>query len=157
VNNALDGEGAFSPERSGTLPAGQLVELCFSKTYSIEQIKRMIVGEGGFVAYLGTNDAAIVEKRAESGDKNAAFIQEALFYQVGKMIGEMAVVLEGHVDAIILTGGMAHNNALEKYIQKVAGFIAPVFVYPGEDELNALAMNALRAINGETPVKEYAI
>lgn len=155
VNNALDGEGSFSPERSGTLPVGQLIDLCFSGKYSKDQIRRMVVGEGGFVAYLGTNDAQTVEKRAKAGDENAIAVQEALFYQLAKMIGEMAVVLEGKVDGILLTGGLAFNQDLEKYIRDRAGFIAPVFVYPGEDELEALAMNALRVARGEVEAKNY--
>lgn len=155
VNNGLNGEGAFSPERSGTLPAGQLTELCFSGKYSISQVLRMILGEGGFVSYLGTNDARKVEEMANTGNKKARFIQEALFYQVSKMIGEMAVVLEGKVDAILLTGGLAFNKNLESYIQTKAGFIAPIYTYPGEDELEALAMNALRVAKGEVVVKEY--
>ncbi len=155
VNNALDGEGAFSPERAGTLPVGQIIEMCFAGEYSKEQIKRMVLGEGGFVAYLGTNDALEVEKRAKDGDENAVVVQEALFYQMTKMIGEMAVVLEGKVDGILLTGGLAYNKELEKYVRQKAGFIAKVFVYPGEDELEALAMNALRVANGEVEAKEY--
>ncbi len=156
VNNGLNGEGAFSPERSGTLPAGQLVELCFSGNYSSSQVQRMILGEGGFVSYLGTNNAREVEEMANAGDEKAKFIQEALFYQVSKQIGEMAVVLEGKVDGILLTGGLAFNKSLESYIQNKAGFIAPIFTYPGEDELEALAMNALRVANGEVEVKEYS-
>ncbi len=155
VNNALDGEGSFSPERSGTLPIGQLIDICFEGRYSKEQIRRMVVGEGGFVAYLGTNNAQEVEKRAKAGDEKAASIQEALFYQVAKMIGEMAVVLEGKVDAILLTGGLAFNKDLEKYIRQKSGFIAEIVAYPGEDELEALAMNALRVARGEINVKEY--
>jgi len=157
VNNALDGEGSFSPERSGTLPVGQLIDLCFSGKYSKDQIRRMVVGEGGFVAYLGTNDAQEVERRAMAGDENAIAIQEALFYQVAKMVGEMAVVLEGKVDGILLTGGMAFNKELEKYIQNKTGFIAPVYTYPGEDELEALAMNALRVAKGEISAKIYDV
>ncbi len=155
VNNALDGEGAFSPERSGTLPVGQVIDLCFSGKISQEQIRRMVVGEGGFVAYLGTNDALEVEKRVEKGDEKAKLVQEALFYQVSKMIGEMAVVLEGKVDGILLTGGLAYNKHLETYIRNKAGFISDVFVYPGEDELEALAINALRVASGEIEAKEY--
>jgi butyrate kinase len=155
VNNALDGEGSFSPERSGTLPVGQLIEICFEGRYSEEQIRRMVVGEGGFVAYLGTNNAQEVEKRAKTGDEKAANVQEALFYQVAKMIGEMAVVLEGKVDGILLTGGLAYNKDLEKYIRKKTGFIAEIFTYPGEDELEALAINALRVARGEIEPKEY--
>jgi len=155
VNNALDGEGSFSPERSGTLPVGQLIEVCFEGRYSKEQIRRMVVGEGGFVAYLGTNNAQEVEKLANAGEEKAANVQEALFYQVAKMIGEMAVVLEGKVDGILLTGGLAFNKDLEKYIRKKTGFIAEIFAYPGEDELEALAMNALRVARGEIEPKEY--
>lgn len=155
VNNAFDGEGPFSPERAGTLPVGQLITACFSGKYSEDQVRRMVVGEGGFVGYLGTNSAKDVQERAEAGDNKARKIQEALFYQVAKLIGEMAVVFEGKVDAILLTGGLAYNEELEKYIKKKAGFIAPVFIYPGEDELEALAMNALRVARGEVEVKEY--
>ena len=117
----------------------------------------MIVGEGGFVSYLGTNDAMEVEKRADSGDELARFIQEALFYQVSKMIGEMAVVLDGNVDAIILTGGMAFNKSVADYIRSKTNFIAPLYSYPGEDELEALALNALRVARNEIEVKEYKI
>lgn len=155
VNNALNGEGPFSPERSGTLPAAQLIDICFSGKYSKAEIDRMVLGEGGFVSYLGTNNAREVEDRAKSGDKNAAFIQEALFYQTAKIIGEMATVLKGKVDAILLTGGLAFNKSLEEYISTGVGFIAPVFTYPGEDELESLAMNALRVARGEEVVKEY--
>ena len=155
VNNALNGEGPFSPERSGTLPAAQLIEICFSGKYSKAEIDRMVLGEGGYVSYLGTNNAKEVEDRAAASDKNAAFIQEALFYQTAKIIGEMAIVLDGKVDAILLTGGLAYNTNLEKYIKIKAGFIAPVFIFPGEDELEALAMNALRVARGEEVAKEY--
>lgn len=155
VNNALNGEGPFSPERSGTLPAGQLIEVCFSGKYSKNEVDRMVVGEGGFVSFLGTNSAHEVQKLADSGDERAKFYQEALFYQVAKSIGEMAVVLEGKADAILLTGGLAFNHKIEEYIKVKAGFIAPVFSYPGEDELEALAMNALRVARGEVQPKEY--
>lgn len=155
VNNALDGEGPFSPERSGTLPVGQVIELCFSKKYEKEEIRRMVIGEGGYVAYLGTNDAMEVENRANAGDELAHKIQDALGYQVAKTIGEMAVVLNGYVDAIILTGGLAFNKYLTGYISAKVEFISGVFVYPGEDELEALAMNALRVATGEIEPKEY--
>lgn len=155
VNNALDGEGPFSPERSGTLPAGQLIDLCFSKRYSKDEIRRMIIGEGGYVAYLGTNDAMEVETRAKNGDPLAIQIQDALGYQVSKTIGEMAVVLNGYVDAILLTGGLAHSKYLTNYITSKVEFISAVYIYPGEDELEALAMNALRVANGEVEPLEY--
>ncbi len=155
VNNALDGEGPFSPERSGTLPAGQLIDVCFSNKYEKEEIRRMVIGEGGFVAYLGTNDALEVENRAKSGEELAGKIQDALGYQVAKAIGEMAVVLNGYVDAIILTGGLAYNKYLTQYITSKVEFISGVHVYPGEDELEALALNALRVATGEIEPLEY--
>jgi butyrate kinase len=155
VNNALDGEGPFSPERSGTLPAGQLIDLCFSRKYQKDEIRRMVIGEGGYVAYLGTNDAQEVEKRASNGDELARNVQDALGYQVAKAIGEMAVVLNGYVDAILLTGGLAYSQYLTQYIIKKVEFIAGVYVYPGEDELEALAANALRVATGEIEPLEY--
>ena len=155
VNNALNGEGPFSPERSGTLPVYQLIDLCFSDKYTKEQIQRMVVGEGGYVAYLGTNDARDVQTAAANGDLKAALIQEALGYQVSKLIGEMAVVLDGEVDAILLTGGLAYNSWLVDYISRKTSFIGQIFVYPGEDELQALAMNALRVARGETTPLVY--
>ncbi len=155
VNNALNGEGPFSPERSGTLPVYQVIDLCFSGKRSKEEIKRMVVGEGGYVAYLGTNNAMEVQQRAALGDEKARMIQDALGYQVAKLIGEMAVVLDGRVDAILLTGGMAYNNYLVEYITRKIAFIGPVFPYPGEDELQSLALNALRVARGETEPKIY--
>ena len=155
VNNALNGEGPFSPERSGTLPAGQLIEICFSGRYSKREVDRMVLGEGGFVSFMGTNNAREVEDLAKEGNEKARFYQEALFYQVAKTIGEMAVVLDGKVDAILLTGGLAFNKSIERYIKGKAGFIAPVYSYPGEDELEALAMNALRVARGEVEPKVY--
>lgn len=155
VNNGLNGEGPFSPERSGTLPAGQLIEACFSGKYSKAEMDRMVLGEGGFVSYLGTNNAREVEELAAAGNEKAQFIQEALFYQVAKIIGEMSTVLEGEVDAILLTGGLAFNTSLETYLKTKTGFIAPIFTYPGEDELEALALNALRVARGEVDFKIY--
>jgi len=155
VNNALDGEGPFSPERSGTLPAGQLIDLCFSRKYEKEEIRRMVLGEGGYVAYLGTNDAIDVGKRAGNCDEHARKIQDALAYQVSKAIGEMATVLNGSVDAILLTGGLAHSEYLTKYISSKVAFIGSVYIYPGEDELEALALNALRVATGEVEPLEY--
>lgn len=155
VNNALDGEGPFSPERSGTLPAGQLIDLCFSGKYDRDQVRRMVVGEGGYVAYLGTNDALEVEQRAEGGDVTAQKLRDAMAYQVSKSIGAMAVALNGPVDGILLTGGMAFSAYLTKFISERVGFLGPVFIYPGEDELDALASNALRVATGELEPMEY--
>ncbi len=156
VNNALDGDGPFSPERSGSLPVGQVIDLCFEGRLSREEIRRMVVGEGGYVAYLGTNNAMEVEKRAREGDFSAQFIQEALGYQVAKLIGEMAVVLDGRVDAILVTGGMAHNKDLTGYLQRKTSFIADLHVFAGEDELAALAMNVLMVARGEQQAKVYS-
>lgn len=155
VNNALDGEGPFSPERSGTLPAGQLIDLCFSHKYGQEELRRMVIGEGGYVAYLKTNDSKEVEKMAQSGNELARNVQDALGYQVAKAIGEMAVVLNGYVDGILLTGGLAYNQYLTQYITSKVEFISAVYVYPGEDELEALAANALRVAMNEVKPLEY--
>ncbi len=155
VNNALDGEGPFSPERSGTLPAGCLARACFSGEYTLEDIKKMITGKGGFVAYFGTNNAYEIELRAKDGDAQAILIQNAMSYQVAKEIGAMAAVLEGKVDAILLTGGIAHNPVLVEYVKNMVEFIAPVVVYPGEDEMKALSMNGLMALMGKVELKTY--
>ncbi len=155
VNQALDGEGPFSPERSGTLPAGDLVKLCFSGKYKEIEILKMITGKGGFVAYLGTNSAYEVEQKASAGDPDAIMIQEAMAYQVSKEIGAMCAVLEGKVDAILLTGGIAYNKTFVNYVKSKVGHIATVGVYPGEDEMRSLAMNGLRVLEGETELKVY--
>ncbi|GET28349.1 butyrate kinase [Prolixibacter sp. SD074] len=156
ANNALDGEGPFSPERSGTLPAGQLVDMCFSNKYTKEEIKRMITGEGGFVAYLGTNDARDVEMAVNEGDERAIFYHNALAYQVSKAIGEMATVLKGRVDGILITGGMAYDKTLMSLIRERVDFISQVYIYPGQDEMKALAMNALNVARGEAKVRVYS-
>ncbi|BAX81422.1 butyrate kinase [Labilibaculum antarcticum] len=155
VNNALDGEGPFSPERSGTLPAGALAKLCFSGDYTLDDVKKMIKGEGGLVAHLGTNDAYDVELKAKAGDAKAKLIQDAMSYQVAKSIGAMSTVLKGKVDGILLTGGIAHNPDLVNYIKEMVSFIAPVAVYPGEDEMKALAMNGYMVLRGEIEPREY--
>jgi butyrate kinase len=155
VNQALDGEGPFSPERSGTLPAGALAKLCFDGTLTLDEVKRMITGEGGYVAYLGTNSAYEVELLAQEGDEKASLIQDGMSYQIGKEIASMCAVLHGDVDAIILTGGISHNPMVVEYIKKMVSFIAPVVIYPGEDEMHALAMNGLMVLKGEIKPKEY--
>ncbi len=155
VNQGLDGDGPFSPERSGTLPVGQLAKICFSGKYSYEEVKLMIKGKGGFMAYFGTNNAMEVEKMVDQGDERARLIFEAMAYQVAKEIGAMSTVLKGKVDGILLTGGLAHNKwFIELIIDRVA-HIAPVSIYPGEDEMKALAENARLVLNGELKVKEY--
>jgi butyrate kinase len=155
VNQALDGEGPFSPERSGSLPSGALAKLCFEGSLTIEEVKRMITGEGGYVAYLGTNSAYEVELLAQDGDEKASLIQDAMSYQIGKEIAAMCAVLHGDIDAIILTGGISHNPMVVEYIKKMVSFMAPVVIYPGEDEMHALAMNGLMVLKGEIKPKEY--
>ncbi len=155
VNQALDGEGPFSPERSGTLPAGALARLCFSGKLGPEQVKRMINGCGGYVAHLGTNSAREVEERAAAGDARARLVRDALIYQVAKEIGGMSTVLKGEVDGILLTGGLAWAQALVADLTGRVRHLGPVFVYPGEDELRALASNGLRVLRGEAEVLEY--
>lgn len=155
VNNALDGEGPFSPERSGGVPVGDLVKLCFSGLYSQAEIKKKINGKGGFVGYLNTNDAKAVGERAEAGDAEAKLVQDAMAYQVAKEIGRCAAVLKGKVDAIILTGGIAYSKYIVNYIKERVEFISEVVVYPGEDELLALAQGGLRVLNGQEKAKEY--
>lgn len=155
VNQALDGEGPFSPERSGTLPVGAVVKACFSGEYTMEEIKRMITGEGGFVAYLNTNNAIEVEQRVKDGDEYAALIEDAFAYQVAKEIGAMSTVLKGEVDAILLTGGVAYGKPVVNKVRERVEHIAPVFVYPGEDEMKALAMNGLMVLKNEVEPQAY--
>lgn len=155
VNNALDGEGPFSPERSGSLPVGDLVKLCYSGKYTLEEVKKMINGKGGFVAYLGTNDARDVEKMMNEGNCEAELVFKAMAYQVSKEIGSCAAILGGKVDAIILTGGLAYGKTFVEWIKERVSFIAPIVVYPGEDELLALAEGGLRVLTGEEMPKEY--
>jgi butyrate kinase len=155
VNNALDGDGPFSPERSGGLPSGQLVDLCFSGKFTKDQLKSMITGKGGMVAYLGTNSFSDVWDMSASGDPRAALIVEAVSLQIAKEIGAMSAVLHGKVDAVILTGGMAHQFQFIWKLKSMIEYIAPVFTYPGEDEIRALAFNALLALDGKIGIKTY--
>lgn len=155
VNQALDGEGAFSPERSGTLPCGDLVEMCFSGKYNKAEIKKMLNGQGGFTAYLNTNDAREVQQMVEAGDAKAKLINDAMTYQVSKDIGAMATVLNCEVDAIIITGGIAHNKGFIADIKAKVSKLAPVTVYPGEDEMEALAFNGLLVLTGELVPMQY--
>lgn len=142
-------EGAFSTERAGSVPCMQLVELCFSGKYSKQDVEALLFREGGLQSYLGTKDLLEVERRIASGDARAAAVFAAMVYQIAKEIGAMAAVLCGHVDALLLTGGMAHSERLVSDLLKYLGWIAPVVVYPGEDELQALAEGALRVLRGE--------
>ncbi len=155
VNNALDGEGAFSPERAGGVPTGDLVKLCFSGKYNEKEVYKKLVGNGGFNAYLNTNDARIVEAKAAEGDPQAILVHNAFHYQVAKDIGAMATVLEGKVDQIILTGGIAYSKITCAALKERAGWIAPFTIYPGEDELLALCQGGLRVLTGEEKPCEY--
>lgn len=155
VNNALDGEGPFSPERAGGLPIGSLVKMCYSGKYTLEEIKKKINGKGGVVAYLNTNDAREMESKAKNGEELAKQVQDAMGYQVAKEIGKCAAVLCGKVDAIILTGGIAYSKTITQYIKERVEFIAPVVIYPGEDEMLALTQGGLSVLNGEEEVREY--
>ena len=155
VFNALDGDGAFSPERAGAVPSGALIKMCYSGKYTEKEVYSKIVGKGGLNAYLGTNDMRDVVKMADGGDDNAALVRDAFIFQVAKDIGSMACVLNGKVDQIIITGGIAYNKQEVEAIQERAGFIAPFTVYPGEDELLALAQGAIRVMNGEEKVMTY--
>lgn len=155
VNNILDGEGAFSPERAGTVPVGDLIKLCFSGKYTEKEIYKKICGNGGYNAYLGTNDARDVEKMCKEGDHKAQVVLDAFYYQLAKDAGAMAAVLNGKVDRIILTGGIAYSPLTRQKLEEKLGWIAPFTVYPGEDELLALAQGALRVMNQEEAAKEY--
>jgi butyrate kinase len=155
VNNALDGEGPFSPERSGTLPVGQLIEACFCGNFTEVEMKRMVNGEGGMVAYLNTNSMIEITDYAAEGDKEALFFVNAFIYQISKAIGEMATVLKGDVDAILLTGGIAYNQSITEQIKERVGFISKIEIFAGEDELAAMAMNAQLMLSGELIPKKY--
>lgn len=155
VNNALDGDGPFSPERAGTLPAGSLIGLCYSGRYTIEALKKRISGKAGLAAHLGTTDVPAIVEKIRSGDKKAELVLNGMIYQIAKSVGGAAVALHGEVDAILLTGGMAYSDYVTSRVGKRVDFIAPVFVYPGEDEMLALALNGLGALNGDIAIKEY--
>ena len=153
-NQGLDGYGPFSPERAGTLDAGQLVELCFNGQHTQEEIKKMLVGQGGLMAHLGVNEELVAEKKAVSGDERAKLVLDAMAYNVAKEIGAMLAVLQGQADAVILTGGIAYSLYIVEYIKKMISALVKVAVYPGEDEMEALAMSGLRVLRGEKS-KEY--
>lgn len=155
VFNALDGDGAFSPERCGALPTGGLIRLCYSGKLTEKEMMKRAVGGGGFNAYLGTNDAREVMKMIDAGNADAKLMMDAFVLQLSKNVGSMACVLSGKVDRIIITGGIAHNKWVTDAVTERVSFIAPVTVYPGEDELLALAQGALRVMRGEEKAKIY--
>jgi butyrate kinase len=155
VNNGLDGDGPFSAERSGSVPVGDLVKACYSGEYTLADMKKLIKGHGGMVAYLGTQDMRTVQDEIEDGNEKARLIYLAMAYQICKEIGALATVVHGKVDAIALTGGMARSKNFIKLIEDKVKFIAPAYIFPGEQEMRALAMGALRVLRGEEKAKIY--
>jgi butyrate kinase len=155
VNHAIGGEGPFSPERAGSVPVIDAVRLAYTGKYTEKEFTKMLIGNGGLCAHLGTNNAYEVEQRVKKGDENATLVYEAMAYQVAKFIGTMAVVLKGNVDGILITGGIAYDKWFIEKLKEYSGWIGPFFIYPGENEMEALAMNALRVLQGDVIVKEY--
>ncbi|MCT4544124.1 MAG: butyrate kinase [Vallitalea sp.] len=155
VNNALNGDGPFSPERAGGIPTGEFLNLCFSGKYTKEQINKMLSSKGGMVNHLGVNDVRIVEEMIEKGDSKASLIYDAMVYQVAKAIGEMATVLKGEYDRIILTGGISHSKKFCSKLKERINFLGQIEIFPGEDELVALAEGGLRILNGLDNPKKY--
>ena len=153
--NGLDGEGPFSPERSGGLPVGALFRACYGDEMTKDQVSKRIKGQGGVVAYLGTNDIREVEARINDGDEKAKLVYESMIYQICKEIGAYATVLKGDIDAIILTGGIAHSAKVRDMIKERVGFLGEVLSYPGEDEMSALAEGGLRVLKGEEDALIY--
>lgn len=154
VNNSKE-MGPFSPERAGSLPVGDIIDLSYSGKYTINDMERLTNGQGGIVSYLGTTDAREVEARINSGDKYAKLIYDAMIYQIGKEIGVAATVLKGAVDDIILTGGLSYSNYMVNALKDMVSFISNVVIYAGEDEMIALNEGALRVLNGQAIPKIY--
>ena len=155
ANNALDGEGPFSPERAGSLPAADLIRLCFSGKYTEAQLLKRVAGQAGLTAHLGSNDMRVIEKRIAEGDEHAKLIVDAMIYHVAKNIVAEGAVLCGNIDAILLTGGLARSEYIITNLRRRIDFLAPVYCYPGEDEMEALAMNALDVLRGRQEAKVY--
>lgn len=155
ANNALDGEGPFSPERAGSLPAADLVRLCYSGKYTEKELLKRIAGQAGLTAHLGTNNMREILQRIKSGDEQAQLIVDAMLYHTAKQIASEAAVLCGQIDAILLTGGMAHSDYIVSELRRRIGFLAPVYTFPGEDEMEALALNALSVLQGKRQAKIY--
>lgn len=155
VNNALNGDGPFAPERAGSLPTGDLVKMCFSGKYTIDEMNKKLAGKGGCVSHLGTNDGREMEEKVKAGDARTILIIQAMAYQNAKTIGEMATVVNGQVDAIVLTGSFAYFPEFVEWIKERVSWIAKVLVYPGEDEMTALAEAGMRILKGEEQAREY--
>lgn len=155
ANNALDGEGPFSPERAGTLPAVDLIHLCFSGKYTEEQLLEKVSGQAGLIAHLGTNDLREITNWIKAGDKHAELVVSAMIWHIAKNIAAEGAVLCGNIDAILLTGGMAKSDYIIERLKKRLSYLAPIHVYPGQDEMQALTENALAVLRGEREAKEY--
>ncbi len=155
ANNGLDGEGPFSPERAGSLPPADLIRLCYSGKYTEEQLLKRISGQAGLAAHLGTTDVKAIIRRIEDGDKHAELLINAMIYQTAKCIAAESAVLCGDIDAILVTGGMAHADYVTSRLRKRISFLAPVHIYPGEDEMEALALNALAVLRGQREAQIY--
>lgn len=155
VNNSFDGEGPFSPERAGSLPPGALIDLCFCGRYTKEELKKRVSGRAGLAAHLGTVDMVEIQARIAAGDTHAAMVVDAMIYQIAKAVGALTPAFYGKVDAILVTGGLAYSDYIIPRLTQLIQHIAPVKVYPGEDELTALADNALAALNGTQPIQTY--
>ena len=155
VNNGLDGDGPFSPERSGSVPIGDIVKVCFSGEYTLPEMKKLIKGHGGMIAYLGTHDIRLIEELRLDGDPKATLVYESMAYQISKEIGSLATVVHGKVDAIALTGGVAKSVPFTKLVKDRIKFIAPVYIIQGEQEMLALALGALRVLKGDEKTKIY--
>ncbi|MCK4678777.1 MAG: butyrate kinase [Bacteroidales bacterium] len=155
VNNAFDGEGPFSISRTGSLPVGDVIKLCFSGKYTEEELLKLITEEGGYAAYLGTSDINEIDKRMLSGDETAIFYSDALAYQAAKEIGAMCAVLEGEVDALLLSGNIFNSERFIQNITKRVGNIAEINLYPSVNNFEALMMSGLSIMNGEAEVLEY--
>lgn len=155
VNNAFDGEGPFSPERAGSLPSGSLIDLCYSGRYTKDQLKRRISGKAGLAAHLGTVAIPEIEQRIADGDEHARLVLDAMIYQIAKHIAALSPVFYGNIDAILITGGIAYSDYVISRLKKRISFLAPVHVYPGEDELEALALNALGALQGDLKIQTF--
>jgi butyrate kinase len=155
VNNALNGDGPMGPERAGSLPAWQIIELVLSGRYDRQKLRSMVTGRAGLVAHLDTNDVREVMQRISNGDRYADLVYRAMAYQTAKEIGAMAVVLEGGIDAIVLTGGIAHDRDFVDLITEKVSFLSQVMLFPGEDEMASLAHGALRVLKGQENEKTW--
>lgn len=155
VNNAFLGEGPFSPQRAGTLPLSALIDMCYHSNLTEEEVKSKLSKSGGLISYLGTDDAITIEKEIMKGDRKAKLVYQAMAYQISKYIAAMAAALNGKVTSISITGDLARSKLLTVWIKKRISFIAPVLIFPGEDEMKALAEGALRVLSGEEKPRIY--